>query len=159
VAAYFKPLRFLGGERYEEFVYVSDENRRIVVTERREPAKTPQQGRLLYLAVVISGDINGALLQGRLAPSVREWFAQSETILTEPRSESVQPWTADRAHDAFRAILSASGGNPDTTASHQLPGDSSSSATDDIQPDWPYMEPPPKGRSARGMRKPGDEHL
>ncbi len=81
ITARFLPLRFLDGTRYEEFTFASEADNRILLVERRYPAKQGQSGRLIRAFVLVSSESGGALRGGSPSPSVRAWFNGPEMVM------------------------------------------------------------------------------
>ncbi|GIF47336.1 hypothetical protein Afe04nite_18750 [Asanoa ferruginea] len=73
-------LRFLDMTPYEEFVFLSARDRRIVLAERRVPAGGRPVGQLLTAFVVVAAEPDGAVRNGRLSPSIRNWVDGPEEL-------------------------------------------------------------------------------
>lgn len=86
VIGLFTRLRFLNGTPYEEFVFVSARDNRIVLVERRKPARGKPTGRLLAAHLIVSVEPDGALRNGRLSPSILKRIDRSEDM-SEPAHE------------------------------------------------------------------------
>ncbi|MFI1989027.1 hypothetical protein [Actinoplanes sp. NPDC020271] len=69
----FRRLRFLDGTPYEEFVLLSGRDERVVLAERRVPAGMAGGGQVLIAYVVVVAEPEGAVRDGRLSASLRNW--------------------------------------------------------------------------------------
>ncbi|WP_436535425.1 hypothetical protein [Actinoplanes sp. HUAS TT8] len=69
----FRRLRFLDGTPYEEIVLLSGRDKRIVLAERRTPAGMAGAGQVLIAYAVVVAEPEGAVRNGRLSASLRNW--------------------------------------------------------------------------------------
>lgn len=109
------PLKLLDGTRYQELVFVSAQDPRIVLDERRGLANQGI-GRLLSAYLVMVTEANGAIQRGRPSPSLQVWLGGSE-MGTAPglgpaEVATRQPYTDDDARTAFNALFRSNDDSP-----------------------------------------------
>lgn len=119
--ARFSPLKLLDGTRYEEFIFTSEHDQRIVLVERRVPSKQGD-GMLLYAFVVRVSESDGAIRQDRPSPSLQAWFSGPEMIAPRVNTSdesTLQPYTPETAYAAYSGLMGTTGAMPELSG--QMP--------------------------------------
>jgi hypothetical protein len=154
--ARISPLKLLDGTRYQEFVFVSRHDARIVLDERRELTKQGS-GRLLRAYLVMVSESSGAIQRGRPSPSLQAWLSGSEMMLgpspESPAAAPYRPYTDADAHAAFNALFRPKDESP-LNMYPPLP-ESGINSGESVKPSDPperpisgaFPAPPPEGKS------------